>query len=840
MHDVAIANPIAGRLLPLDAVPDPVFAERMLGDGVAIDPVDGQVTAPCDAVVISVHDAGHAITLDCGGGVTVLIHVGLDTVGLGGRGFTPLVRAGDAVRAGEPVLRVDLDAVAREARSLVTPIVVTRGAVVGRAAAGGILAGGVPLMTVRGAAPADAVEGPSPASDTQATEAVATASRRLRLVLANGVHARPAARVAAAAARFDATVSLVADDGRTASAASPVEMLALALKHGASVEVRAHGPQAEAAVDAVEALLASGMGELLPLDAAPPVRATRLPVTLASPGAPGDDGLRGVAAAPGLAIGPACRRAVQEVVIPHDGAGADREAAALDDARGALRHALAAEVDGEGAAAAIAAAHLALLDDPSIDAATRRAIGDGRSAARAWHDAIEGFRGALLHSGERHFAERADDLADLQRRMVALLLDVPGAPPPPAGAILIADDLFPSDLAMIAQARVAGVATVRGGATSHAAIIAAGLGLPMVAAVGTALHDVAAGATLIVDGDGGRVKVVSDGEAAGVRAAIADRHARRAAAVRHAHEPAATRDGVRIEVAANIGAVGDAVAAAGEGADGCGLLRTELLFLDRATPPDLEEQRALYQSVADALGDRPVIVRTLDIGADKPAAYIDQPEEENPALGLRGIRLQRAVAGLLDTQLRALLSVTGPARLHVMLPMVTQVAEIVETRALLARLADAMGRAPPPLGIMVETPAAALIADRLAAHADFLSIGTNDLTQYTLAADRTNAAVAPLVDALDPAVLQLVGMAARGGAAHGRWTGVCGGMAADPMAIPLLIGLGVTELSVPPARVAETKALVRTLDAAQCRNLAQGALAASDARVVRALVEDRV
>jgi phosphoenolpyruvate-protein kinase (PTS system EI component) len=319
------------------------------------------------------------------------------------------------------------------------------------------------------------------------------------------------------------------------------------------------------------------------------------------------------------------------------------------------------------------------------------------------------------------------------------------------------------------------------------------------------------------------------------RADAATRAARRATAKVRAHEPALTTDGTRIEVVANLGSVADAEAAVAEGAEGCGLLRTEFLFLDRAAPPGEAEQRAAYQAIADALGERPLIVRTLDIGADKPAPWLPMAIEENPALGLRGIRLQLAQRDLLETQLRALLGVRAPG-LRIMLPMVADAEELGETRDTLDRLAREMGVAAPELGIMVETPAAALIAETLAADAAFFSIGSNDLSQYTLARDRTNPAVAAGLDGLHPAVLRLIDATVRGGQAHGRWTGVCGGLAAVPEAVPILVGLGVTELSVPAAAIAEIKALVRTLDCARCRTLAADALAAPDAAAVRALV----
>jgi phosphocarrier protein FPr/phosphocarrier protein len=476
-----------------------------------------------------------------------------------------------------------------------------------------------------------------------------------------------------------------------------------------------------------------------------------------------------------------------------------------------------------------------LLDDPEWASAADAAIAAGKSAGFAWRQAIGFYVDQLHGAGDARFAERIDDFNDLGRRVVLAIHGAPDQAPPPPGAILIADELYPSQLMALSEAGLAGIATARGGTTSHVAIIAAGMGVPMLVSLGDALARVEPGTELVIEN--GALHIAPDAaDVAAVRARIETRHARRQAALAHADEPAVTTDGTRIEIFVNLGSAADARAAVAEGAEGCGLLRTEFLFLDRATPPDEEEQLAACQAIADALGDRPLIVRTLDIGADKPAPYLTIAAEENPALGLRGIRLQLARRDLLDAQLRALLRVKAQAPLRLMLPMVADRAELIAAREALAKHAGDLGVAAPELGIMVETPAAALTAAALAVDADFFSIGSNDLSQYALARDRTNPAVAAGLDGLHPAVLRLIDETVRGGAAHGRWTGVCGGLAADPEAVPLLIGLGVTELSVPGAAVAETKALVRTLDLAQCRAIAAQALTAPDAAAVRALV----
>ncbi|HVI98144.1 MAG TPA: phosphoenolpyruvate--protein phosphotransferase [Sphingomonas sp.] len=808
---IVIASPLAGWVTPLGEVPDPVFADRMLGDGIAVDPTEGRLVAPGDGTIESVHPAGHAVTIALDAGPVLLLHIGLDTVALDGAGFATEVGAGDRVATGDLLVAFDLDAVGRRAKSLVSPIVVTNGDAFALEVpvAPGMIAAGAPVLALR----------PTGASNAPATMAAPEAERVLALPLAHGLHARPAARIAALAAETGAA-ELVAADGRRASASSAVAMLALALPHGASVTVRGEA----AAVDAIADLIASGMGEFREVATPVPAAAVTLP-----------ERLTGITAVPGLAIGPAFWLRDAAIAVSEDGQGPAIERQELGAARFKVREALDATARAGGDRGTIAAAHLAFLDDPELIAAAERAIDAGKSAGFAWRAAIEGFVAPMRAAGDRRFAERIDDLRDLERRvLVALRGDAGEAPALLEGAILVADDLFPSQLMAVADAPPAGIALARGGATSHVAIIAAGLGVPMLIGLGPALALVEDGTDLIL-ADGALAIDPPTQVIAATRADAAARTARRQAAQARAHEPAVTADGVRIEVAANLGSAADAEAAVAAGAEGCGLLRTEFLFLDRAAPPGEAEQRTAYQAIADALGPRPLIVRTLDIGADKPAPWLTLASEENPALGLRGIRLQLARADLLETQLRALLGVTHQGALRIMLPMVADRVELAAARTLLDRLAGEAGIAPPELGIMVETPAAALTAATLAEEAAFFSIGSNDLSQYALARDRTNPAVAAGLDALHPAVLRLIDETVRGGAVHHRWTGVCGGMAAMPEAVPVLLGLGVAELSVPPAAVAETKALVRALDMGRCRDLARAALIAPDADAVRAL-----
>jgi phosphoenolpyruvate-protein phosphotransferase len=369
------------------------------------------------------------------------------------------------------------------------------------------------------------------------------------------------------------------------------------------------------------------------------------------------------------------------------------------------------------------------------------------------------------------------------------------------------------------------------------ALLAQAAGLPALVAAGPGVLDVPAGTQVVLDAEAGVLEVAAGpARVAEVQARIEARRAQAAAHEAERARPGATADGRRIAVLANIGSLEDARLAARSGAEGCGLLRTEILFLDRQTPPTTAEQQASYQGIVAALGSGPVKIRTLDVGGDKPIAYLPLPREENPALGLRGVRASLWKPQLLAAQLAAILAVQPATQCSILLPMITDVAELEAVRGLIAQACQASGRREPvAVGVMIETPAAALLADQLARHADFLSIGTNDLTQYTLAMDRGHPDLAARIDALHPAVLRLIARAAEAGRTHGRPVGVCGGLASEAQAVPILVGLGVNELSVVPAFIPRLKALLSQLTVPQCNELARAALEASSAGEVRAL-----
>lgn len=835
---ISIVAPLSGVLYPLAQVPDPVFAQGMMGPGWAIDPIDGLLLAPCAGRITQLAATGHALTLTTADGAEILMHIGLDTVQLGGRGFSPQIKVGDAVAVGDLLIRFDLDAVACAAPSLITPVVLAnaeRFRVVEQAVqTPGQIAAGEALMQLlaQGEGKDEALDGGS--------RLTADASVRHH----GGLHARPSARVRSAAQPHAAKVTL-AFGGQQASALSLVALLGLGVREGDTVTVIAEGREAAAALAAVVAVLETA--DPAEADAA---KSADAPATLARASDLGPGQFGGVCAAPGLGCGPLhLWQAARFDVAARPVAAVDAEFADLDRALADALQVLQADLDSarrqrRQTEVDILTAHQALLDDPELIDDARAEIRGGAGAAVAWNQSVEDRATALAAMDNRLLAERAADLRDVGRRVLrALGVPVQAASAVPAGSVVLADDLTPSDLVSLPLSQLAGIALRHGGPTSHVAIIARANAVPMLVALGADARIAAANGSVVIDADHGVLETLPDAaRIASVQAQLAERRIQAEQALAASRAAAVTQDGVTIEVAANIADVAGAEAAAAHGADAIGLLRTELLFLDREQAPGRDEQRSVYDAILNAMSPHPVIIRTLDFGGDKPLAYLPLPPEENPALGVRGIRIAGPYPQILATQFDALLDVAEPQRLRIMLPMVTDATEMATLRAQLVAAARARGMDPeklPQIGAMVEVPSAALLAGQLAEHAQFLSVGTNDLTQYALAMDRGHPGLAAKLDGLHPAVLRLIGEAVRGASPKGVWVGVCGALASDFDATPLLIGLGVSELSVDPKLVPRIKARVRSLSLNECREFVNQALVLPDAAAVRALVRQR-
>ena len=658
-----------------------------------------------------------------------------------------------------------------------------------------------------------------------------------------GLHARPASAWAEAAKASPAALR-VRHGGEIADPRSLVGLLQLGLRAGDTVTLSAGGKDAKAALQAFHGVVT----RLTPREKADAARAAEKaakPVHGWTPvGQPQLIG--GVSASPGLAIGTVHVLASAELHVADEPVELAAGGALLNDALVRTRAQMTALIDdttrrlGAGDAA-IFKAQAGLLDDTDLITLTCQLMVAGHGVAWAWHEAVERMARQLSALGNPVLAARAADLQDVGRRVLAqidpglsigTMADLPQAP-----CILVAEDLSPSDTAVLDTNKVVGIATALGGPTSHSAILARTLGIPSVVAGGAQLLSLAAGATAIVDGDAGRVWLnPSEADLASARAWIAEREAKRIAQEAERSRPAITSDGAEVAIAANINRPDQAAFALAQGGEGVGLMRTEFLFLEQGDTPTEDEQFAIYRGMIEALDGRPLIVRALDIGGDKQVPHLDLPKEENPFLGVRGARLLLRRPDLLDPQLRALYRAAAlGGDLSIMFPMITSVPELITLRARCEEIRAELNAPVVPIGIMIEVPAAAVVSHALAAHADFFSVGTNDLTQYALAIDRQNPELASEADSLHPAVLNLIAMTVAGAKAHGRWVGVCGGLAGDPFGAALLVGLGVTELSMTPRDIPAVKARIRASDMAGLQALAAKALAAETAADVRAL-----
>jgi phosphocarrier protein FPr len=680
----------------------------------------------------------------------------------------------------------------------------------------------------------------------------------LRLVVGNrlGLHARPAARFVQTAGRFPEARIQVRNlsTGRGPVEAKSINAIAmLGLTHGQTMGLEASGTQAEVALAALRDLAEHRFGDP---DGTPdgvpdgaPGSAPDQPPPPAPRRAAGDRELDGLIGSPGLALGPARHLRTPVPVIPrHPVADPEPEwarlLAALERTRAEIRATQAGVAHRlDRAAADVFEAHLLFLDDPSLRDPARRMVFDDRlNAAAAWHDATEAVAREYRGLDDDYLRTRAADVLAVGTQVVGQLLgQVAPAPELASSGVLIAADLSPAETARLDPARVRAICTAYGAATSHSAILARALGIPAVVGLGQGLLDIPEDTPMLVDAERGRI-VLDPGEdlVAAFQARQEDLRAAAARAQARSGEPAITRDGRRVEIGANIGSLADARAAVAAGAEGVGLLRTEFLFNGRSTAPDEAEQLAVLSDLARSLDGRPMIIRTLDAGGDKPLPFLDTGCEANPFLGWRAIRICLAQPEFFKVQLRAIVRTAARFPVKVMFPMIATLGELRAAKGLLAEAMEEVrtgGHQVPErieTGIMVEIPAAAVRADQFAPEVDFFSIGTNDLTQYTMAAERGNARVAALADPFQPAVLELLLKVVAAGHAHGKWVGVCGELAGDPLAIPLLVGLGIDEISMSTPMIPRAKQLIRDLDYPSLRASALLALRSETPEQVRA------
>jgi phosphoenolpyruvate-protein phosphotransferase (PTS system enzyme I) len=500
--------------------------------------------------------------------------------------------------------------------------------------------------------------------------------------------------------------------------------------------------------------------------------------------------------------------------------------------------------------AAIFEAQIAILRDPELLSLIKTKISQEKiSLEYAWQSSVQYYADSLRGLNDEYLAARATDVEDVGQCVLRILLNQQNiSTRPETPSIILADELNPTDTLLLGTQNVLAFCTRKGGPTSHVVIISRALGIPCIVGLGSQLDQVSGGTLLIVDGGTGKLWIDPDLETIRhYETLVQDQMKLRETALSAAHLHAVTTDGYRIEVVANIGSLDDARDAVHYGAEGIGLLRTEFLFLDRDTSPDLAEQTEFYTSIFKVLGPGcPIVVRTLDIGGDKPARYIKMSDDKNPFLGLRGIRLSLQHQELFETQLMAVLMAGVGYDLRIMFPMVSSLDELDQIQVILGLCRQSLRKRGVlfndkyQVGIMVEVPSAAILANAFAARVDFFSIGTNDLSQYTLAASRTNADVAHLADPWQPAVIELIHRVVVSAHEHGKWVGLCGEFAGDSLAAPLLLGLGLDELSVSPRLLPEIKQVIRKLSLKECQTLATKSLSFTTANDVRDFIKNQL
>lgn len=833
MPELKVFAPADGKLIPLAQVPDPAFSEKMLGDGVAVAPSCGFTAAPFDGKVLSVHHALHAVVLG-NGDTEVLIHVGVETVGLQGKGFKALVKDGDEVKRGQKLTEFDPDFLAANVPCNWVIMVVTSpdGAELNKASLSEVKAGqdAVFSLTVKG----------NEEKDSSAAPRQWIYSRPVTIVNPNGLHARPAAKLAEEAKKYTFAME-IEFNGQTADAKSLVAIMGLSLAKGHEIRLRADSADgADEALRTLADLVESGLGETPDEPAACPAEDPCLcnlndPVDLTHNAA-----LKALTACSGMARGKVWQYSQNDVVFDENSENPAEERLRLKEALDKIisECEMTARSGGKDARE-IALAHAELLKDPFLSERAFALTDEGKTAAYAFNEAVRASIDVLKKTKNRFLMERIADLKDLRRRILQSLSGKADAPLQfPQDCIVVAEELLPSDLARL-DGRVKGVLLAFSSPTAHASILLRNMGLPSLVGAGACVLDIADGTEIILNAsDGNAVIHPTEEQIQKADSLIAQEQAEREQSRQTAGEPALTRDGVRIMVEGNAGNEREAIAAFENGADGLGLVRTEFLFFQSDVPPSEEKQYMQYQNIAGALQGKSVTLRTLDVGGDKPVQYMPLPQEDNPIVGLRGVRNYERYRDLFRSQIRAMLRVTPTGCSRIMLPMVAFVDELLEYKHLIEEEKKNLGiTAPVKVGVMVEVPSAALTAKQLAKHADFFSLGTNDLTQYTLAIDRGHKTLCAKADSLHPAVLDLIASTCEGARAYGRPVAVCGAMAGDLQAVPLLIGLGVTELAVGAGAVAQVKALVRKLDKAHCAEIANKARTFDNATQVRELVK---
>lgn len=661
---------------------------------------------------------------------------------------------------------------------------------------------------------------------------------------AHGLHARPATALVEIAKKFTGEIKVSVDKIHFVSAKSLSQLLSLGATRGQTLTFIAEpNTDTETAVDEMILAVRNGLGETVEPISQVLVNPQSLDEWV-EPFIDETDSLKGVPASRGLAVGLSFVRKEKSYDYQQLAKNADTEKQRFIDAIMQVKKDLqnTIETASNQVIAQIFTAHLAMLDDVVLLNPVYEQIGNGFSAEYAWHEHIEQVAKAQESLQNKLLAERAMDLRDVGDKVLAVLSGETVEHTPNEPYILIKKDLMPSDVARLDSQNVVGILTALGGASSHSAIVARALGIPAVVGAGDSVLNIAQEIPILINGGTGEFFVNPSHEQLQQASVEQERQQfEQTKAIQTCEIPAITLDNHQVHVMVNLGDINNVDVAVKHGADGVGLLRTEFVFMKHSQMPDVNAQIADYKKVFDAMGKRPVVVRTLDIGGDKPLAYLPLPTEENPFLGVRGVRLSLRKPAMLKQQLTALIKASQQSSpnqdLRIMFPMIGRVEEWLKVKEILNHILAENPHHKLQVGMMIEVPSSAILAEKFAPHVDFFSIGTNDLTQYALAIDRGHPVLSREADGLHPSVLKLIENTVKSAHKYGKWVGVCGELSSDRQAVPILLGLGVDELSVATSQIPLVKMQIRSLSKKDCQTLAEKALDCDTATAVRVLIK---
>ncbi|MFZ9035415.1 MAG: phosphoenolpyruvate--protein phosphotransferase [Francisellaceae bacterium] len=823
-----------GYIVPLNLVPDAVFAEKMVGDGFAIEPLEDNVYSPVSGRVKSIARAHHAVTISTEAGVDILIHFGLETVKLNGEGIELNVSVGDVLRAGDPMMRVDLDVVSKRAKSLITPVLATDfSGSIESLVGSGLIKKGQPVIKLQGIDLTAAEPSVNLVIDN-----VDSVIKKCDVVVKNahGIHARPAAQIVDLVSDFADTAAVIVKADNKADASSVVALMGLGVECGDNIEIIVTGRQADKLMRALLKLLGSLEDEVIETS----------PQTGLIDGGARVEGNHyfGTIASSGLACARLKRLGRLEFVYKDKASDKTKEQRRLEMTLTDYRQDIALKLNAtkDKTQSMLLAAHNTLLSDSLLKTSSDQSLETGFSAEYAWETAIDEAIEILNKTNNARLKDRVADLRDLKNQILIRLLHIDPAHNSMSFAepvVLYSDEFTLSDVLSLDQ-QVVGLVAHHGGISSHVAIMANVKNIPFLVGIdpGICEHE---DEVLLLDALSGQVTVCpDDDEKIEFTHQMEKRQAALSAAKSKASLPEVTKDGVVVDVLMNIKSADGCDRFAESGADGVGLFRTEFIYYDRQSAPTVEQQQDIYHEVLMKTSGAPVIIRTLDAGGDKKIDYLDMPDEANPFLGVRGIRLSLGKEALLREQLRAIVK-TGNANAAIMLPMVSDINEYRQVKKIyLEEKAKLNTGVDHPLGIMVEVPSVIMQADLFAKEVDFLSVGTNDLTQYILAMDREHAELASVADYLHPAVIRALKIITDAAHKYHKKISVCGLMAGDKLAIAILIGLGITHLSMRESVIAENKSWIRTLTHKDCQQLALKVVECDDARSVRKMIQDEL